>query len=261
MNKTTIEWCDQTHNPGTGCSKGCGWCYAQKIAHRFTGARGGKMYPYGFEPTVYPERFEQPPPVKPCRVFLMSMGDVCNPGAWKVPGGLSITAEHFQRMVWEYCAKYPLHQFIVLTKRPCNLYNYNEHDLPNNVVFGVSYEHPSVEAIDRIVLLESMYGYGLVKNVVVSHEPAMGELRRLFPVTPGTGWLIIGDLTGAEGGKLKPHQIDAEIGMARELGWKVFVKDTIIKRVPFLCEFGPDFLESSIVDANWPREFLPMPKK
>ena len=37
MNKTAIEWCDQTWNPVTGCLHGCEYCYARKIARRFEG--------------------------------------------------------------------------------------------------------------------------------------------------------------------------------------------------------------------------------
>lgn len=32
--KTKIEWCDSTVNPVSGCSVGCGYCYAEKIAKR-----------------------------------------------------------------------------------------------------------------------------------------------------------------------------------------------------------------------------------
>jgi len=37
MNKTKIEWCDQTWNPITGCRHKCPYCYAEKIANRFKG--------------------------------------------------------------------------------------------------------------------------------------------------------------------------------------------------------------------------------
>ena len=36
MNTSKIEWCKYTWNPVTGCSHGCPYCYAAKIAHRFT---------------------------------------------------------------------------------------------------------------------------------------------------------------------------------------------------------------------------------
>lgn len=43
MNKTPIEWTDYTWNPITGCLRGCSYCYARKMAHRFKRS---------FEPTL-----------------------------------------------------------------------------------------------------------------------------------------------------------------------------------------------------------------
>lgn len=34
---TRIDWCDATWNPVTGCRHGCTYCYAEKIANRFSG--------------------------------------------------------------------------------------------------------------------------------------------------------------------------------------------------------------------------------
>jgi protein gp37 len=36
LNKSKIEWCDSTWNPVTGCLHGCKYCYAEKIAKRFS---------------------------------------------------------------------------------------------------------------------------------------------------------------------------------------------------------------------------------
>lgn len=37
MLKTKIEWCDSTWNPVTGCRHECPYCYARRIAERFSG--------------------------------------------------------------------------------------------------------------------------------------------------------------------------------------------------------------------------------
>lgn len=37
-NSTKIDWCDSTWNPVTGCLHGCEYCYARRIAERFSGA-------------------------------------------------------------------------------------------------------------------------------------------------------------------------------------------------------------------------------
>ena len=42
MEKTKIDWCDSTWNPVTGCWHGCEYCYARKMAHRFSG--GGENW-------------------------------------------------------------------------------------------------------------------------------------------------------------------------------------------------------------------------
>jgi protein gp37 len=41
--KSSIEWCDATWNPVTGCVKitaGCDNCYAERFAERFRGVSG-----------------------------------------------------------------------------------------------------------------------------------------------------------------------------------------------------------------------------
>jgi len=50
MNRTKIDWCDYTWNPVVGCLHGCPYCYARRMAERF---KGGKAYPFGFEPTSH----------------------------------------------------------------------------------------------------------------------------------------------------------------------------------------------------------------
>lgn len=72
--RTGIEWTDATWNPVTGCTKvseGCDNCYAETIAHRFTGT---KAYPNGFDVTLRPERLDQPLRWRrPRKVFVNSM--------------------------------------------------------------------------------------------------------------------------------------------------------------------------------------------
>ena len=37
IHKTKIEWCSHTWNPVTGCLHDCHYCYAAKLARRFSG--------------------------------------------------------------------------------------------------------------------------------------------------------------------------------------------------------------------------------
>lgn len=58
--RTSIAWTEATWNPVTGCSKispGCDHCYAETVAHRFSGT---PAYPNGFAITQRPERLDQP---------------------------------------------------------------------------------------------------------------------------------------------------------------------------------------------------------
>lgn len=106
---TKIEWTDETWNPVTGCTKvseGCDHCYAETIAHRFTGT---KAYPNGFDVTLRPERLDQPLRWKrPRKVFVNSMSDLFHKD---VP-------DDYIARVFAAMALAPQHTFQVLTKRP-----------------------------------------------------------------------------------------------------------------------------------------------
>ncbi|KLI04536.1 MULTISPECIES: DUF5131 family protein [Mycolicibacterium] len=106
--KTGIEWTDATWNPVTGCTKvsaGCDHCYAETIAHRFTGS---KAYPNGFQVTLRPERLDQPLRWKrPRRIFVNSMADLFHDD---VP-------DEYIAQVFAVMAAAPHHTFQVLTKR------------------------------------------------------------------------------------------------------------------------------------------------
>lgn len=107
--RTGIEWTDATWNPVTGCTKvseGCDHCYAETIAHRFTGT---KAYPNGFGVTLRPERLDQPLRWKrPRKVFVNSMSDLFHKD---VP-------DDYIARVFAVMARAPQHTFQVLTKRP-----------------------------------------------------------------------------------------------------------------------------------------------
>jgi len=110
-NQTSIEWCDTTWNPTTGCSPisaGCERCYAARFAKRLAGRCG---YPEDnpFKVTLHPDRLDEPLKWrKPKRVFVCSMGDLFHEDIPEmyIVDTFSIMAEAY----W--------HTFIVLTKRP-----------------------------------------------------------------------------------------------------------------------------------------------
>lgn len=120
MSETSIEWTDVTWNPVRGCrrvSPGCENCYAEKLAHRFSGP--GKPYegltrlgPNGVrwtgEARLVPEVLDQPRRWrKPRRVFVNSMSDLFHESL----------SENDIKLVFAAMASAPQHTFQVLTKR------------------------------------------------------------------------------------------------------------------------------------------------
>lgn len=104
MKNTKIEWCDDTLNPVSGCSKvsaGCQNCYAETLARRFpkTFGQWGDKEPRRFHPNALREalRLNRRPMVCKCgyswqggccgqclqmhrrRIFWLSMGDWLDP--------------------------------------------------------------------------------------------------------------------------------------------------------------------------------------
>ena len=105
---TRIQWTDETWNVVTGCSAGCSYCYARKMARRLK-AMGQPRYAQGFEPTFHPEALDAPLRWrKPRRVFVVSMGDLFDH---------AITDDQIAA-VFGVMAACPQHTFQLLTKRP-----------------------------------------------------------------------------------------------------------------------------------------------
>ena len=91
------DWADSTWNPVTGCLHGCPYCYARRIALRFSSEEGRAMgesgilveletpkradqrkilpYPYGFAPTFHKYKLDVPRHWrKPRRIFCLLHG-------------------------------------------------------------------------------------------------------------------------------------------------------------------------------------------
>jgi protein gp37 len=121
MNPTTIPWCDLTWSPMSGCQKGCEYCYARGIARRFGSSDAGVLdgkarlalpdgrpYIYGFTPTLYPHRLDEPPRRKKSAIiFVCSMGDLFD----------SAVPDEFRDRVFATIHDARQHTFVTLTKR------------------------------------------------------------------------------------------------------------------------------------------------
>ena len=187
-----IEWTESTWNPVRGCtrvSEGCRFCYAERIAARFSGK--GMAYEGLAKNTKAGPRWTQqvlPVPAllneplkwkKPRRIFVNSMSDLFHE---KVK--LSYIQEVFSVM-----EKADRHQFQVLTKRAERLLEFNSKlPWPSNVWMGVSVEDKHVT--DRIDALRQTDAH--IK--FLSLEPLLGALPNLD--LSGIDWVIVGGESG-----------------------------------------------------------------
>jgi protein gp37 len=256
MNKTNIEWCDQTWNPVTGCKHSCPYCYAKKYAHRFSrkedeefiagdipitstavkkyyslttpiisrdsnGIERQQIYPYGFAPTFHRYRLEEPQlKNQPQNVFVCSMADLF--GDW-------VPDEWVQEMI-KACKKAPQHRYIFLTK---NYRRYNELlekeilPLDTNMYFGASVTNE--RQLKQACLFWDNIDF-------LSIEPLMDYMSADEWFVDGNlkahwKWVIIGAETGNRKGKVIPERewIKDIVDVSRKKNIPVFLKNSLAK--------------------------------
>lgn len=142
---TRIEWCDATINPLVGCtpvSEGCEHCYAARMASRnlcpqWQGtAKGGK---WTGKIKYIPSEWDKPRHWRKARrIFVCSMSDPFN----------SDVPEQFSVDLIFAVKDYVQHTFMLLTKRPENIYKLSRllssevDDLPfDNLWLGITAEN------------------------------------------------------------------------------------------------------------------------
>ena len=149
MGSTKIEWCDETQNPISGCTKisaGCTNCYAEALhTRRHKALMAGKDLPECYrqpfsQVTLFPKRLKVPNFKTKRIVFLNSMGDLFHkdvPDSW-------LDAILFA------VALRPNHTFVTLTKRSDRMLEYfykmSSEDSPLgrcHAEWGALAEHPS----------------------------------------------------------------------------------------------------------------------
>ena len=194
-----IEWTESTWNPVRGCtrvSEGCRFCYAERIAARFSGkgmayeglAENTKAGPRWTQQVLpVPELLDEPLKWKKSRrIFVNSMSDLFHE---KVE--LS-----FIQQVFDVMKKAGKHQFQVLTKRAERLLQLNSELLwSSNIWMGVSVEDERVT--DRIDALRQTDAH--IK--FLSLEPLLGALPDLK--LDGIDWVIVGGESGPGARKME----------------------------------------------------------
>ena len=238
MNKTSIEWCDYTWNPVTGCFHLCRniYCYntmkSTSPLNRFgaiyikngkrvseknwrkrqtggihIGSKGG-INPYGFDPTFYPHRLNEPLKIRePSRIFVVDTGDLF--GNW-------VPRPWVERII-DVVKQCDRHTFMFLTKNP---ERYQEFEFPGNCWLGASVNNN--KDCGNVEMLKQANA----KIKYLSIEPLLGPVT--CPLN-GIQWIIIGAQTGKN--PLNPERgwVDGLLKQAERYEIPVFIK-TNIKR-------------------------------
>ncbi len=200
MNKTKIEWTEETWNPSVGCTKvsaGCKYCYAEVMAKRLQ-AMGAKGYENGFEFKIMPERLEQPlKKKKPTKFFVNSMSDLFHE---KMP-------DDFLDRIFDVIRQTPQHIYQILTKRENRMFEYFENNLPpKNVWLGVTVED-KVSGLPRIDKLRDIPA----SIKFLSMEPLLEDLGEID--LTGIDWVIVG---GESGPKARPMREEWVINIKKQ---------------------------------------------
>ena len=189
---SSIEWTETTWNPVRGCTRispGCERCYAERMAHRFSGPGApyeglttlGKKGPrWTGRVQLVREVLQEPLSWRrPRLVFVNSMSDLFHDN---VP--LEFIAEVFETMRRAYW-----HTFQVLTKRGERLAQVAANlPWPENIWMGVSVESRAYQS--RIDLLRQVPA----QVRFLSLEPLLESLPNLN--LTGIDWVIVGGESG-----------------------------------------------------------------
>lgn len=241
MNLTKIEWCDYSWNPVTGCYNSCPYCYARKIAARFSGGEipesrnaektiflserqfktskiGKKIlaaFPFGFTPTFHSYRLSELDTLPPGKsVFVCSMGDLFGP--WIEEGWIT--------KVFNACLQHPDNRFLFLTKYPQRYLELAEEGrLPkaDNFWYGSTVTRPFMPIF-----------FGKEYHTFVSVEPILESFLDKSVdggVASLVDWAIIGAETGNRKDKVIPKKawIDGIVRQFHEQGKPVLMKDSL----------------------------------
>jgi Bacteriophage protein gp37 len=247
MNKTKIDWCDSTWNPVTGCLYGCEYCYARKMAQRFSGVKIGNFngniceldepyrrsldgkinpYPYEFMPTFHRYRLGDYTDKKGRNIFVCSMADLF--GSW-VP-------DSWIEEVFSACEKAPQHNYLFLTKNNIRYSSLNrDRKLPkaDNMWYGFSITNSSY----RIWKNDKF-------NLFASIEPILEKVN----IPTWVNWIIVGAETGRRKDKVIPKKewIEDILEDCRQRNIPLFMKSSLadIWGEPLIQEFPKELKRS-----------------
>jgi protein gp37 len=217
--------------PITGCTKGCDYCYARKMA---TNPFYAKAFPYKFEPHFYPERIRELCKIPAgSKVFVCSMGELFGDNP------------EWTKEVFLAIENHPKLTFQLLTKRPENLIKW---EFPDNVWIGAS-------ATDASMFTKAWEGLKDVKANVkfISFEPLLNwdmsfEDTKWTLKTAGINWIIIGQRT-PHSGLTEPciSWIAEIVESADNLNIPVFLKNNLQDLLPHIAPFVTNPFRNTIL--------------
>lgn len=229
--QTSIEWCDHTFNPWTGCTKvspGCRNCYAETLRARF--GHGNEWGPNGIRTRTSESYWRQPLKWDRAaaeagvrrRVFCASLADVFEDRP---------ELDKWRADLWELIRATPNLDWLLLTKRPENiaglargliecvcgvsvaergcrgchsLMSFDDEDVwPRSVWIGTS-----VESTRQVGRITDLCEHDAPVRFL-SCEPLLGPIDFGPEGLAGIGWVIVGGESGPNARPMRPEWVRA----------------------------------------------------
>lgn len=164
-------------------------------------------YPWGFQPTLRRDRYDEYSRKSARTIFVCSMADLF--GAW-IP-------DEWIEEVFTACDKAPQHRYLFLTKNPFRYEELHQKGIlrkSDNMWYGYSATNNGYD-----LWFDNQY------NCFASIEPLLGEVE-----ITDTHWVIIGAETGNRNNKVVPQKewIESICRTADEMNVPVFMKNSLI---------------------------------
>lgn len=250
MNKTSIEYVLNPDNTSgfnwpilTGCLHPCRkqYCYntmkPSSPLNRFFKKNREKetdemhfalpaegSWPYGFDPTYYPYRLEEPMArKKAAMIFVANGGDLF--GRW--------VDDYIINCVLTVIRSCPQHTFILLTKNYGRLYQF---EFPDNAWVGISQDHSAeihmdgIKAKTKFVSFEPLH-YGFDYDIRHGASGQQDGYNRI--ALHGVSWIVIGRETGPRADEMKPKRdwVITLMKSAQDKGIPVWMKNNLAPEI------------------------------
>ena len=200
-----------------GCTAGCGYCYAWRMAYRLRGRCGyPKRNP--FKPTFTPSQLKKLDCKKPTRFFISSMGDMFDPQV----------KQEWREVVYRKAWDNNRHEYLILTKQPQNI-THDDIQMMNRhgITFWLGVSITSKSDLWRLKEIKDKRSDGIYPKLFISFEPLLEEMDELN--LNGIDWIIIGGQSGPQKFYPKKEWVDNIKRQAKVAGIPVYLKKNLNK--------------------------------